>query len=665
MATVRNVSLVREASSPAIYLVVGDTKFWIIDEPEFNALGFRWSSVRMVPDGSLLHLTERRLHAAPRVRPSDVFFDCWPVGRKPIEEDLWGTWHWNCQVRSSCVRPDVVIAGWLEQQGGPYVNHEAHGTEDVLYDVRLDAVFLDRMYGPGGLSTALRSAYCSGNPPAPTSLRFAEPPSAPGASHEVTLNSWVMPVGGAPGWSATIHGELNAWHQHNTGGLFTRHFVGRGDHPPHWINPLPQDADAWFPFHPLDPEATGTRLWGGDYIVMRGALWQDTYHNGDPEQCPWNRGPTRHHNAQLEMHPIDWIIRVRGPARNARVTAASVCVCTAPGSNEPVAWSGPVIPDFLPSAGTRRLEVRSLRGRIDRRLTVEGSYSGVAATRYVDHVDLGVTVSPLGAQQGRFKASWLVGWRELDQYDRRWVYDAVPAGAQVFGDGEAWDWVVADPEPYFGARAHRSALVAGLHQHYFMGATETMAVGAGDTLFAAVFLDPDAPPDELMLQWHTTGWLHRAYWGADLIPWGTPGTSERRPMGRLPFSGEWVRLEVPAAAVALEGTTVTGMAFTLAGGRATWDYAGVRTAIPKSFQLLLSVHPPSVREGQRTVTVRARDSGDGTLIAGRVLLGDQDIAATNTPFTRYYTFSDEVAFTVQCPGYPEETVTLRVLPGID
>ena len=45
-------------------------------------------------------------------------------------------------------------------------------------------------------------------------------------------------------------------------------------------------------------------------------------------------------------------------------------------------------------------------------------------------------------------------------------------------------------------------------------------------------------------------------------------------MGTLPAAGRWVRLEVPAAQVGLEGRTVNGMAFTLHGGRATWDYAG-------------------------------------------------------------------------------------------
>ena len=116
-----------------------------------------------------------------------------------------------------------------------------------------------------------------------------------------------------------------------------------------------------------------------------------------------------------------------------------------------------------------------------------------------------------------------------------------------------------------------------MHQHYFVGATAPMVVSYLDTLFAMVFLDPDNPPDEIMLQWHTTDWLSRAYWGANLINWGTDGSAQRHFMGPLPPTGEWVRLEVLAQAVGINGTAVKvdGMAFTLSGGRAAWDYAGV------------------------------------------------------------------------------------------
>ncbi len=73
-----------------------------------------------------------------------------------------------------------------------------------------------------------------------------------------------------------------------------------------------------------------------------------------------------------------------------------------------------------------------------------------------------------------------------------------------------------------------------MHQHYFYNATTTLAVAVGDTLYAYVYLDPANPPSEVMLQWNDGSWEHRAYWGANLIGWGTDGTASRRYMGTLP-----------------------------------------------------------------------------------------------------------------------------------
>jgi len=155
-----------------------------------------------------------------------------------------------------------------------------------------------------------------------------------------------------------------------------------------------------------------------------------------------------------------------------------------------------------------------------------------------------------------------------------WVEDNVPTGAAQAGDVDAWTWVSSNPAPFSGSRAHQSALASGIHQHYFQGATATMTVAAGDTLYAYVYLDPVNPPSEVMLQWNDGTWDHRAYWGANLIGWGANGTVSRRFMGPLPPAGQWVRLAVPASAVGLEGRVVNGMAFALYNGRATWDQAG-------------------------------------------------------------------------------------------
>jgi hypothetical protein len=152
--------------------------------------------------------------------------------------------------------------------------------------------------------------------------------------------------------------------------------------------------------------------------------------------------------------------------------------------------------------------------------------------------------------------------------------DAVPAGASSGGDFEGWNWISTNPTPFSGAAAHQSNLFGGIHQHYFYNAASPLLINAGDKLIAYIYLDPANMPSEIMLQWNDGTWEHRAFWGANNIPWGTNGTDSRRFMGALPAAGQWVRLEVPASQVGLEGRMVNGIAFTLYGGRATWDHAG-------------------------------------------------------------------------------------------
>jgi len=168
-----------------------------------------------------------------------------------------------------------------------------------------------------------------------------------------------------------------------------------------------------------------------------------------------------------------------------------------------------------------------------------------------------------------------------------WFDDDVPAGATKHADGDVdWYWVDANPVSFSGTKAHQSRNFAqadapnnSVHRHYFDGATSIMPIAGGDKLFTYVFLDSNNLPRELMLEWKdANSWEHRAYWGANRINSGADGTNSRRYMGALPKAGTWVRLEIPASAVGLEGSTLDGMAFTLDAGRATWDLTGKATS---------------------------------------------------------------------------------------
>ena len=149
---------------------------------------------------------------------------------------------------------------------------------------------------------------------------------------------------------------------------------------------------------------------------------------------------------------------------------------------------------------------------------------------------------------------------------------AVPA---IADDAEALETETLAPwGPPPAGGGHRSSLRAGVHQHFFEAATETMAVASGERLFAWVYLDPDNPPRSLMLQWHAGSWDHRAYWGENLIDWGVDGTVSRARAGELPEPGVWLQLSLPASLVGLEGLAADGMAFTLYDGQAAFAMTG-------------------------------------------------------------------------------------------
>jgi hypothetical protein len=169
-----------------------------------------------------------------------------------------------------------------------------------------------------------------------------------------------------------------------------------------------------------------------------------------------------------------------------------------------------------------------------------------------------------------------------------WFDDAIPAGAKPSSDGGVngqWQFVTRPKHPVFSGDKASMRSATGLSQHFFEGANPGLRVGAGDTLFAYVYLDAANPPKEIMLQWNTGEWKHRAYWGDNRIDWGRDQSTERRHLGALPKKGEWVRLEVDAAKVGLKpGIVINGWAFTQFGGTVYWDKAGIVTRTPQGKQ---------------------------------------------------------------------------------
>ena len=158
-----------------------------------------------------------------------------------------------------------------------------------------------------------------------------------------------------------------------------------------------------------------------------------------------------------------------------------------------------------------------------------------------------------------------------------WFDDDYPVGSAVTQPDGVWNtqWTWDDSQSASGTSSHRDPAKSGVHAHSFQSATEGLYVAPGDVLFTYVLIDPCNPPREVMLGFNTgSGWQYHAYWGEDLIDSGAPGTPGRYRLGSLPEAGEWLRLEVPAAVLGLEGQTVRGMEFILYDGQAWFDRSG-------------------------------------------------------------------------------------------
>ena len=163
-----------------------------------------------------------------------------------------------------------------------------------------------------------------------------------------------------------------------------------------------------------------------------------------------------------------------------------------------------------------------------------------------------------------------------------WVDDNFPPGAnsQVNADNHPHSWVTQGDgnQVLLGKKSlQRSGM--GVAQDYFTICDKPLLVCEGDKLFTHVYLTAENLTRVVMLQFHTTGWNHRAFWGdGDAVPFGAPGTPQKLDMGALPAAGKWVRLEVDAAKLGITpGMEITGMAFTVCDGEVFFDKTGLAT----------------------------------------------------------------------------------------
>lgn len=156
-----------------------------------------------------------------------------------------------------------------------------------------------------------------------------------------------------------------------------------------------------------------------------------------------------------------------------------------------------------------------------------------------------------------------------------WVEDETPAGAELNG---SWKFVDAEEGMVYSHRKSHVGRGKGLFQHFFINANTPLSVTPDDTIFVFVFLDPDDPPKEIMLQFNDGDWEQRVYWGANEIDWGADGTASRNRLGDLPRLGDWVELEIPVKELGFDSEVeVNGIAFTQFDGTVYWDHIGIHS----------------------------------------------------------------------------------------
>jgi hypothetical protein len=176
-----------------------------------------------------------------------------------------------------------------------------------------------------------------------------------------------------------------------------------------------------------------------------------------------------------------------------------------------------------------------------------------------------------------------------DQAERVWFEDKEPCGATTEG---TWTW-----ERREGRLAHTEPAAVGTYRHSFQGASTGHLVGTGDILFAYVYVPAKNAPETIMLQWHDgDSWEHTAYWGADRIE-KFIASAARRHQGDLPIAGRWVRLEVPASEVGLEGKTIRGMSFLMRGGRCFWGRTGSVQVEEPGFEVTMTYPMRQAEDG--------------------------------------------------------------------
>lgn len=216
-----------------------------------------------------------------------------------------------------------------------------------------------------------------------------------------------------------------------------------------------------------------------------------------------------------------------------------------------------------------------------------------------------------------------------ERFDRPEALIDGPFGLGTEAIGE-WLWFEDADAP--GGHSHTAA-ADGPPVHYALFETP-QSLTVGDNLVQYLWLDPNDPPAQLVLQLYdeTLSAAHRISLGTDLLPFEDRGAFGFVAGGPLPQTGVWKRLRLPVAEIGMDGRRIAGIAFLTDGGGARFgptkfsggedssprlvDAAGRDTGGAPDSDFKVQVTLPEA--GELELTLVLRNDAEVTLFDGSV-----------------------------------------------
>ncbi|MBI1367717.1 MAG: hypothetical protein GC162_03595 [Planctomycetes bacterium] len=208
---------------------------------------------------------------------------------------------------------------------------------------------------------------------------------------------------------------------------------------------------------------------------------------------------------------------------------------------------------------------------------------------------------PVRGEMGLFEPKQVTTRKTIEQ-ETVWFEDELPADAVTHGD---WRWSTV--RAFSGVKS----FTFGWNREPFAFKTRLYPMSAApeSTLFVYVWLDPQSPPQRLIVSYLDNGNIDAVVWGAKLAN----ASRERTRFvyaGPLPEGGQWTRLVVPLSMMigdrSRQGVKLDGMSFEIDSGRAFIDRPGFFTSRGEDVQTT-----ELLRLGQRSMDLDGK-SGEWT-----------------------------------------------------